>query len=190
MMHFEDDLNNSLKVLRDGGVILYPTDTLWGIGCDPTSPVAVEKIFNIKTRNEGKGLIALVSGVAMLERYVRDVPRIAYDLIEVSESPLTIIYPEGKNLAAGVCGEDGSAALRICNEEFCSELIRRFRKPLVSTSANLSGMPPPATFSEISEAIKGSVDYVVKYRQDDRRKFTASPVIKVEKNGVFTIIRK
>jgi len=190
MMHFEDDLNNSLKVLRDGGVILYPTDTLWGIGCDPTSHVAVEKIFNIKTRNEGKGLIALVSGVAMLERYVRDVPRIAYDLIEVSESPLTIIYPEGKNLAAGVCSEDGSAALRICNEEFCSELIRRFRKPLVSTSANLSGMPPPATFSEISEAIKGSVDYVVKYRQDDRRKFTASPVIKVEKNGVFTIIRK
>ena len=189
MMTIEDDIRNSIKILKDGGVILYPTDTLWGLGCDATSSVAIEKIIKIKTRNESKGFILLVNGVAMLERYIRDVPRTAYELTGVSESPLTIIYPEGKNLAPGVCNADGSVAIRICNEEFCNELIGRFRKPVVSTSANISGMSSPANFSEISQDIIRSADYVVKYRQNDRRKFSASPVIKVEKNGVFTIIR-
>jgi len=188
-MNFEEDLKGALKVLREGGVILYPTDTLWGLGCDATSPAAVEKILRIKTRNENKGLIVLVNGVVMLERYVREIPRIAYELTDVSDSPLTIVYPEGKNLAPGVCNEDGSAAIRICYEEFCSELISRFRKPVVSTSANLSGMPAPVSFSGINDSIIRSADYVVKHRQDDRRKFSPSPVIRVEKNGVLKIIR-
>jgi L-threonylcarbamoyladenylate synthase len=188
-MNFEDDLKNSLSVLIKGGVILYPTDTLWGLGCDATNHEAINKIFNIKSKKESKGLIALVNGVAMLERYVRIVPGIAYELISVSDSPLTIVYPEGKNLAPGVCNDDGSAAIRICKEEYCSELIKRFRKPVVSTSANKSGMPFPALYSEISEVIIRSVDYVVKYRQDDHRKFSPSPVIKVDKDGVVKIIR-
>jgi L-threonylcarbamoyladenylate synthase len=188
-MNFENDLRNSLKVLREGGVILYPTDTLWGLGCDATNGSAIEKIFRIKSRNEKKGLIALVDGVAMLERYVRDVPYIAYELTGVSDSPLTIIYPEGKNLAPGVCSEDGSAGIRICRDEFCTELIRRFRKPVISTSANISGKPSPACFSEISEEMIGLADYIVKYRQDDRRKFFPSPVIKLDRTGTINIIR-
>ena len=190
MMIFEDDIKNSLKILKDGGVILYPTDTLWGLGCDATSSAAIEKIFRIKTRNESKGLIVLVDGVAMLERYARDIPQIAYELTGISDSPLTIVYPEGRNLAKGVCNEDGSAAIRICRDEFCRELIKRFRKPVISTSANISGISPPVSFSGVSEVIIRSADYVVKYRQDDRRKFSPSPVIKVERNGVFKIIRR
>jgi len=184
-----DDINNSLKILKEGGVILYPTDTLWGLGCDATSSAAIEKIFRIKTRDEAKGFIVLVNGVAMLERYARDIPQIAYELTGISDSPLTIVYPEGRNLARGVCNEEGSVAIRICRDEFCNELITRFRKPLISTSANISGMPSPASFTEISEVIIRSADYVVKHRQDDKRKFSPSPVIKVDSNGVFKIIR-
>jgi L-threonylcarbamoyladenylate synthase len=187
---FEEDLKNSLKVLREGGVILYPTDTVWGLGCDATSASAVEKIYKIKSRTETKSLIILVDGPGMLERYVRDIPEVVSQITEVSDSPLTIIYPVGKNLAPGVCSEDGSAGIRICNDDFCSELIRRFRKPVVSTSANISGRPSPSNFYEIDDAVKGAADYVVKYRQFDRRKYSSSPVIKVEKNGVIKIIRK
>jgi L-threonylcarbamoyladenylate synthase len=188
-MIFGDDINNSLKILKDGGVILYPTDTLWGLGCDATSSAAIEKIFRIKTRKEAKGFIVLVNGVAMLERYARDIPQVAYELTGISDTPLTIVYPEGRNLARGACNEDGSVAIRVCRDEFCSELITRFRKPLISTSANISGMPSPASFTEISEVIIRSADYVVKHRQDDKRKFSPSPVIKVDRNGVFKIIR-
>lgn len=186
---FEDDLKHSLKTLKEGGLILYPTDTVWGIGCDATNSSAVEKVFRIKSRNENKGLIILVSGEAMLERYVKDIPRSAYELIGVSDSPLTIIYPEGKYLAPGVCSADGSVGIRICMEEFCNELINRFRRPLISTSANISGQPSPVNFSEIDESLIGNVDYVVKYKQKDRRKSTPSPVIKIDKNGVLEIIR-
>jgi len=189
MIIFKDDIRNAIKILKDGGVILYPTDTLWGLGCDATSPAAVEKLFRIKPRNESKGLVALVNGVAMLERYVRDIPVIAYELADISGSPLTIIYPEGRNLAPGVRNEDGSAGIRICRDEFCSELLKRFRKPVISTSANISGMPYPGCFSDINEEITGSADYVVKYRQNEKRKFVPSPIIKFDKNGVFKIIR-
>ncbi len=189
-MDFDNDIKDALLALRKGGIILYPTDTIWGIGCDATNAVAVEKIFKIKSRNENKSLLVLVDGENMLDRYVKDIPEIAFELADVSDTPLTIIYPGGKNLAHGVCSEDGSVAIRICHDEFCHELISRFRKPITSTSANLSGKSSPGNFDDIDNTIIESVDYVVKYRQDDREKHTASPIIKLEQNGTIKIIRK
>ena len=188
-MNYEDDLKNSVDTLRKGGVILYPTDTVWGLGCDATNQAAVEKIFEIKSRSESKSLIILVDSEGMLERYVKDIPPVVFEITGASDDPITIIYPGGKNLAPGVCNEDGSVGIRICNDEFCNEIIRRFRKPVISTSANTSGKPSPKNFGEIEEIITGSADYVVKYRQNDRQKHSASPVIKVEKTGVIKIIR-
>jgi L-threonylcarbamoyladenylate synthase len=189
-MVFEEDIKEALEVLRKGGVILYPTDTIWGLGCDPTNSAAIEKIFRIKEREQGKSLLILVESDAMLERYVSDVPEIAWELTSVTEDPLTVIYPHGKNLAPGVCSEDGSIGIRICHDEFCRELIRRFRKPLVSTSANLSGKPAPENFSKIDPQVIAAADYVVRYRQDDRRKYSSSPVIKLGPDGAIKIIRK
>jgi L-threonylcarbamoyladenylate synthase len=188
-MLFEDDIQKSLNVLKSGGIILYPTDTIWGLGCDPTNPDAVEKIFRIKSRSENKSLLILVNGENMLERYAADIPEIVYELTSVSDTPLTIIYHRGKNLAQGVCGEDGSIGIRICHDEFCNELITRFRKPIISTSANLSGRPSPEHFGNIDKSLIESVEYVVKYRQDDRQKRSASPVIKIEPDGTFKILR-
>jgi L-threonylcarbamoyladenylate synthase len=189
-MIFAEDIKESLIVLKNGGIILYPTDTIWGLGCDATNSPAVDKIFRIKSRNDTKSLLVLVDSEAMLERYVRNIPGIAFELISVSEDPLTIIYPEGKNLAEGVCSTDGSVGIRICRDEFCSELINRFRKPIVSTSANSSGKPSPQNFGEIENQIIDSVNYVVNYRQNDRQRHSASPVIKLELNGTIKIIRK
>ena len=189
-MIFDEDIEDSLITLRKGGIILYPTDTIWGLGCDATNPAAVEKIFKIKSRNESKSLLILVNGEQMLERYVKDIPEIAYELTAVSDGPLTIIYPAGRNLAPGVCSEDGSVGIRICHDEFCSDLISRFRKPIVTTSANFSGRPSPENFSDIEKLVIDSVDFIVKYRQDDRRIYSASPVIKVELNGTIKIIRE
>jgi L-threonylcarbamoyladenylate synthase len=189
-MNFEEDIKESLNTLRKGGIIIYPTDTIWGIGCDPTNEAAVNRIFLIKSREENKSLIILADGIPMVERYVKDIPEIIYELADISDSPLTIIYPSGKNLAPGVCSEDGSVAIRICHDEFCSELISRFRKPIVSTSANLSGIPAPANFSDIEKVILDKADYVVKYRQNDRSAHTASPVIKINSDGTIKIIRK
>jgi L-threonylcarbamoyladenylate synthase len=189
-MIFDEDIRDSLINLRKGGIILYPTDTIWGLGCDATNPSAVERIFRIKSRSNSKSLFILVNGEQMLERYVRDIPEIVFELTSVSDSPLTIIYPNGKNLAAGVCSEDGSVGIRICHDEFCRELINRFRKPIVSTSANFSGNPSPENFGEIDKSVIDAVDFVVKYRQDDPLKYSASPVIKVEQNGTIKIIRK
>jgi L-threonylcarbamoyladenylate synthase len=189
-MLFDEDIKNSLIFLRKGGIIIYPTDTIWGLGCDATNSSAVERIYTIKLRRESKSLIILVDSVAMLERYVRDVPSVAYDLIEVSDTPLTIIYPEGKNLAPGICSDDGSVGIRICRDDFCSGLITSLRRPLVSTSANRSGEPFPAIFSEIDKELLKEADYVVNYRQEDRRKNSPSPVIKIDKKGVIEIIRK
>jgi len=189
-MVFDEDIKESLVVLKKGGIILYPTDTIWGLGCDATNPSAVDKIFRIKSRNESKSLLVLVDGIQMLERYVNDIPEIAYELIDVSDGPLTLIYPSGKNLAPGICNEDGSVGIRVCHDEFCSELINRFRKPIVSTSANFSGKPSPENFGDIENPVIEAVDFVVNYRQDDRQKFNPSPVIKLEKNGTIQIIRK
>ena len=137
-MTFKEDIENSLKVLRNGGVILYPTDTVWGLGCDATNNEAVENIFRIKSRNDNKSLIILVDSQTMLERYVKDIPEIAFDLVEVSVTPITIIYPNAKNLASSITAADGSVGIRVCMDTFCNELIGRFRKPIVSTSANIT----------------------------------------------------
>lgn len=188
-MIFGEDIKDSLNTLRNGGIILYPTDTIWGLGCDATNTSAVEKIFRIKSRNETKSLLILADGEGMVERYVREIPEIAYELIGVSDTPLTIIYPSGKNLAKGVCSEDGSVGIRICHDEFCRELINRFRKPIVSTSANFSGSPSPDNFGKIDKDVIKLVDYVVKYRQDDRKKSSSSPVIKINTDGTIKIIR-
>jgi len=189
-MKYDEDISNCLKVLKEGGIILYPTDTIWGLGCDATNPKAVERIFEIKKRKESKSLLVLVDSEAMLERYVRGIPPMASEIARLSDKPVTIIYPSCKNLAEGITAEDGSAGIRITTDSFCSLLIERFRKPVVSTSANTSGNPSPSHFGEISESIINSADYVVFHRREDRRKQTASPVIKVELNGEIKIIRK
>jgi L-threonylcarbamoyladenylate synthase len=189
-MKFEEDIRNCLNVLRVGGIILYPTDTIWGLGCDATNPGAVERIFKIKQREECRSLLVLVDSEAMLERYVRDIPPMASQIMSVSDQPITIIYPSSKNLAAGVPAADGSVGIRVVGDEFCQELIGRFRKPVVSTSANFSNSPSPSNFDEINPDIIALADYAVQYRREDRERHTASPVIKVEKNGVIKIIRK
>ncbi|NLA49964.1 MAG: threonylcarbamoyl-AMP synthase [Bacteroidales bacterium] len=187
---FEEDIQQSLTVLKNGGIVVCPTDTVWGIACDATRDDAVEKVQMIKSRNKKKSLIVLVNGFPMLERYVKEIPLIVYDLLKVSDTPLTIVYPEGRNLAGGVCAEDDSVAIRICNEPFVNELIDRFRKPLVSTSANISGEAYPANFDRIDPRLLKKADYVVGYRRDDRKQYKPSPVIRVELNGIIRIIRK
>jgi len=188
-MSFQEDISAALTALRSKGIILYPTDTIWGIGCDATSQDAIEKIFRIKSRDENKSLLILVNSEQMLERYVHDIPEAAFELMTVTDEPLTIIYPKGKNLTKGVCSEDGSVGIRICRDEFCNQLISLFRKPIISTSANFSGLPAPQSFTDIDKELIKSVDYVVRYRQDDRRKHTASPVIKFNIDGTIKIIR-
>lgn len=187
---FADDLKKAVDVLIKGGVILYPTDTIWGLGCDATRQDAVERIYSIKKRDDSKSLIVLVNGFGMLERYVRNIPEIAYQLAEVADKPLTIIYPNGRSLAPGVLGSDGSVGIRICSDGFCNELITRFRKPIISTSANISDAPAPAIFSKIDKVITESADYVVSYRQSDTTRNKPSSIIKVEDDGVIRIIRK
>ena len=188
-MTFEEDIKESLSTLRQGGIILYPTDTIWGLGCDPSNESAINRIAKLKSRGENKSLIILADGLSMVERYVTEIPDIIFELVEVSDTPLTIIYPKGKNLAPGVCSDDNSVAIRICHDEFCKELINRFRKPIVSTSANLSGNPSPENFNRIDKTLIDKVDYVVKHRQNDRSKGTVSPVIKVNPDGTIKIIR-
>ena len=189
-MIFKDDINAAVVMLKNKGVILYPTDTIWGLGCDATNDEAIEKIFNIKARDENKSLIILVNSEQMLERYADNIPPIAFELISVAEGPLTIIYPKGKNLAKGVCAADGSVGIRICHDDFCNQLLTRFRRPLVSTSANFSGKPSPEFFGDIESDLINMVDYSVKFRQQDRRKNAPSPVIKLNANGTIKVIRK
>lgn len=187
---YPEDIRNALKVLREGGVILYPTDTIWGLGCDATNADAVRKIYAIKKRGDSKSLIVLVNSVAMLTRYVDNPPEVALQMAEWSEKPLTVVYDKGRSLAEGVASSDGSVGVRICSEPFCDELLNAFRKPIISTSANISGENAPALFDEISEEIITAADYVCRYRQDDRSKAAASPVIRVSSNGVVKILRK
>ena len=185
-----EDLKNALDVLKRGGVILYPTDTIWGLGCDATNEAAVQRIYSIKQREDSKSMLVLMENPALLERYVNEVPDIAWDLIEVASTPLTVIYPNAKNLAKNLLAEDGSIGIRFTREEFSAELLRRFRRPLVSTSANISGQPFPATFYDISEEIKKSVDYIVRFRQEETTPAQPSSIIKLGAGGQIEIIRK
>ena len=185
-----NDIKNAVDVLKSGGVILYPTDTIWGIGCDATNPEAVARIYQIKKREDSKSMLVLMENPALLERYVNDVPEVAWDLVEISTTPLTVIYPGAKNMATNLIAEDGSIGIRFTKEEFTAKLLRRFRRPIVSTSANISGQKSPACFDEISEEIKSQVDYIVKYRQDDSNPAQPSSIIKLWPGGRIDIIRK
>lgn len=186
----EKELTNALAVLHSGGTILYPTDTVWGLGCDCTNEWAVEKIYKIKERDSSKSLVLLVDNDSRLLRYVKSVPEIAWELMQYNESPLTIVYPEGKNLAKNMIGPDKTVAIRITSDQFCKSLIRAFDNGLVSTSANISGKPSPQNFSDIDKEILSAVDYVVNLRQEEKSNATPSSIIKVGMKGEIEIIRK
>jgi L-threonylcarbamoyladenylate synthase len=186
---FNTDIEACLRVLESGGLILYPTDTIWGIGCDATSEAAVEKIFTLKKRIETKALIVLIADERSLLQYVASPHIEVFDYIQGVSKPTTIIYENAIGLASNLLAEDGSVGIRICADEFCKHLIKRFRKPIVSTSANVSGFPPPKVFSDIDIAVKEGVDYVVHYRQDDTIPVEPSAVVKCNKDGRFTILR-
>ena len=186
----QSDLNKALDTLRAGGLILYPTDTIWGIGCDATNEEAVNKVYRLKGRAMGKSLIVLLESDSKLQSYVREVPDLAYQLIEYAERPLTIVYSGARNLAPNLIAEDGSVGIRIVDHPFCTALLQRFRRPIVSTSANLSGHPAPRNFGEVAQDVRGGVDYIVQYGQDDLREGQASIVMKLEADGRFSFIRK
>jgi L-threonylcarbamoyladenylate synthase len=186
----QNDIIKAIEILKSGGIILYPTDTIWGIGCDATNDDACKKIFDIKKRNQGNSMLILVNSLTMLERHVKFVPDAAYQLIEASNSPLTIIYPEAKNISKHIIAEDGSIGIRLCNSEFCQRLIDRFRKPIVSTSPNFSGEPTPLNFNQISTKLKTQIDYVVEYSQNLNLISQASPIIKINADNSFKILRK
>jgi L-threonylcarbamoyladenylate synthase len=186
----KEDLNKALEVLHSGGIILYPTDTIWGIGCDATNAEAVEKVFKLKGRTENKSLIVLLDTENKLESYVSDVPEIAYDLIEYAEHPLTIVFSGAKNLAKNVINHDGSVGIRVGRHPFCQQLIQRFKKPIVSTSANISGQSFSGSFSDISDEIIQGVDYVVNFEQEKQINSRPSTIMKLEPDGRFTFIRR
>jgi len=178
-----------VDILNAGGTILYPTDTIWGIGCDGTRADAVSKIYQIKKRMGSKSQIILLDSANKLPLYVEEIPLITYDLLQNITTPLTIIYPRGRNLAPNVLGEDGSVAIRIADNEFCRELIRSFGKPVVSTSANLSGEPNPHSFTDIHPSIIEHVDYTVGLFHDAVSSVRPSRIIKLYQNGEFNVIR-
>ncbi len=186
----KDDINKALEVLRNGGVILYPTDTIWGIGCDATNAEAVQRIYEIKQREDSKSMLVLVHAEAMLPTYVGEMPEVAWELLEVATEPMTIIYPGARNLAPNLVSADGTIGIRVTPDAFCSQLISRFKKPIVSTSANISGQPSPGNFDEIDPALHDQVDYVVKWRQDDLARANPSSVIKLGPAGEIEILRK
>lgn len=184
-----EDIRKALDVMKQGGVILYPTDTIWGIGCDATNPEAVAKVFAIKQREDSKALISLVDSDAKIGFYVPEVPDVAWSLLECADRPLTIIYDNVRNLAPNLMAEDGSAAIRITQEEFSKELCMRMKRAVVSTSANISGQPAPRCFSDISPEILEAVDYVCTSRRDEKDNGIASSIIKLTASSEVTIIR-
>lgn len=186
----EEEIKKAIEVLRKGGTILYPTDTVWGIGCDARNKDAVAKVFDIKQRAQYKSMVILVCNETMINRHVKEVPEIAWELLESTEEPLTIIYPEGRMLAQSVIAADGSVGIRMVKDEFCNTLIHKFGKPIVSTSANISGEKPANSFNEIPLEIKNNVDYIVNFRQDVINNVKPSAIIKITLNGEIKIIRK
>jgi L-threonylcarbamoyladenylate synthase len=186
----KDEVAKALKVLLDGGIILYPTDTIWGIGCDATNAEAVKKIYALKQRDEAKSMIILLDTDSKLQSYISEVPDIAYDLIEYAENPLTLVMPGAKNLASNLIAEDGSVGIRVTDNEFCKQLLQRFRKPIVSTSANISGRPSPKNFYSIDVEIIDGVDYVVDVDQHDTTEKKPSTIMRLDANGQFEFIRR
>ena len=175
--------------MRNGGIILYPTDTIWGIGCDATNRDSVERIYKLKRRDDHKAMIFLVDSDARLQRYVRNVPEVAWDLLELAEKPTTVILDNAVNLADNLIADDGSIAMRITKEPFSKELCYRFQKPIVSTSANISGEPAAQNYMDISEEILNGVDYVCWSRRQEHKPHNPSSIIKLSENGEVKIIR-
>jgi len=186
----DEDIRKAIEVLRQGGTILYPTDTIWGIGCDATNPAAVKKVFELKQREDSKALICLVDSAGRLQRYVRNVPDVAWDIIDLATKPTTVILSGAVNLAPNLLAEDGSVGLRVTSEVFSHTLCYRFQKAIVSTSANISGEPSPQTFADISDEIKKRVDYICESRQRDTSRHEPSAIIKLGPTGEVTIIRR
>jgi len=186
----DKDLNAAVGTLRRGGIILYPTDTIWGIGCDATNEQAVTRIYSLKRRQDERSMLVLLDKAESLPDYVVEVPEIAWNLIELSDKPLTLIYPGAQNLARNLVAEDGSIGIRIVRDNFCRELIGRFGKPVVSTSANISGMPYPPFFAKIDREIISSVDYVALHRQNEKMRGKPSGIIKLGKGSEIKVIRE
>jgi L-threonylcarbamoyladenylate synthase len=185
----DEDIRDACEVMRKGGLILYPTDTVWGLGCDATNEEAVHKCYTLKNRIDNKAMLVLTDSQAKLYQYVDTIPDIAWDLMSAAEKPLTIIYPKAKNLAPNLLAPDGSVGIRVTKEDFSRRLCEAFRKPIVSTSANVSGEPSPAIFSDISETIKNGVDFIVRYRRDDENRSTPSNIIFLGEGGLVRVIR-
>jgi L-threonylcarbamoyladenylate synthase len=188
-LEFENDIVRCLETLRQGGIILYPTDTIWGIGCDATNPKAVGKIFDLKRRSAAKSMIVLLADPREINRYTSHPQPYIAEYLENATKPTTVIYESALGLAENLVSEDGSVAIRIVQENFCRHLIKRFRKPLVSTSANISGQHSPESFAGISDEIKQGVDYIVRYRQQDDQPYSASAIVRFNKSGEPTILR-
>ena len=186
---FNSEVEAALEVLRRGGVILYPTDTIWGLGCDATHEAAVKRIYSIKKREDSKSMIVLVADERDLLRYVASPDPAVFDFLEAQSRPTTVIFDGALGLPEGLLAQDGSIALRIVKDEFCRHLLRRLRVPIVSTSANISGEPSPAFFSDVTSEIREAVDYVVRWRQEDREPSTPSQIIRWKGNGTYTVIR-
>jgi L-threonylcarbamoyladenylate synthase len=189
ILEFADDIEHCLLVLRNGGLILYPTDTVWGIGCDATNADAVKKIFTLKKRDETKGLIVLLADERDLLKHVTQPDLRVFDYLETVQKPTTVIYEGAIGLASNLVNTDGTVAIRLVKEDFCKHLIKRFRKPLVSTSANLSGEPFADSFKTISASIKNGVDYVVQYRRNDSAPKEPSALVHWNKDATVTVIR-
>src|SRR3972149_4845527 len=185
-----DDLVAALDILKKGGIIIYPTDTIWGIGCDATNEQAVKKIYALKQRDDTKSMLVLVNSVNMIKDYMVEFPDVAYKLTGNAERPTTIIYPGARNLAKNLVNTDGTIGIRVTKDEFCNRLISEFKKPVVSTSANISDRPYPKTFSDIDPGILKQAGYVVKWRQNDKTESLPSGIIKIFENGRIEIIRE
>lgn len=186
----KEEVEKTSALIKEGKTIAFPTDTIWGIGCDATNPEAVAKIFDIKERDESKALVVLIADIGQLWDFVNEIPEIAWDIVEFAERPLTVVYSKAKNLAPKVMAEDGSVAIRLVQDEFCKKLIQRCRKPLIATSANISGKPNPGSFKEIDAAILSKVDYVVNWRLNEKLNNPPSRIIRLEKNGEIKFLRK
>lgn len=189
-MSTEEDIKRAVETMRKGGVILYPTDTVWGIGCDATNEAAVAKVYEIKKRTDSKALICLVDSDVRLQRYVRNAPEVAWNILELATKPTTVIFDDVANLAPNLTAEDGSVAIRITREPFSKELCYRFQKPIVSTSANISGEPAAQNYRDISEELINAVDYVCFSRRQEKKPHTPSSIIRIRNNGEMEIIRK
>ncbi|MBQ9339900.1 MAG: threonylcarbamoyl-AMP synthase [Paludibacteraceae bacterium] len=189
-MYEKEDFHRALTTLQGGGIILYPTDTVWGLGCDARQERAVRRLFELKRRADAKAMLCLVDVPGRISSYVTEVPEMAWNLIEFATRPLTIIYPGARNVAPSLIADDGSLGIRVCEDKFCQELVARLHAPIVSTSANISGEPAAKSFADVTPEIINGVDYVVRYRQEEEVEATPSSIIKLGLHNEIKIIRE